>query len=747
MLKVVIVLLILVCSSNTFAYKESTHRDLSENAVNISNLSEDASLLVDFGLQPYSNKEKFTNPRDPAGEKLTIEELVGRGAFFEDDNLRAFNHFYNPVNNTPLTIGFKEAGLMSPDWALEDISEVDLNISEPQEYSYRDANHYFFLALTSTTDEDREQNWGKLFQTLGYVIHHVQDMAQPDHVRNDQHNDVTDSSWYEKYTDELRDDNDPIFIGLMEGNSYPIPSFSTAREFWTTQSTDSAIEDRRGIADFTNRNFVSKDTIFLYNNNSLVPSPQHPLPTPNITPNPVNIADPSIRGEQGQAICDQIKALSLITFPSTGCFIDFISTSVTGTVAGENTTNDRAASYSIFDKKLTDHNVDSIYTHEDGSFDTIDRSFTLNEFNFKEAHQYLIPRAVAYSAGLINHFFKAKFEVTVDHINKQFVIKNLSGSVMYGQFQLYVDSLDTGVRSLNQNWEIGDYAASGLANNAVINIPVPDLTMYSSNLMFIYRGQLGNSIGSDHVYAKNINLSSRGGGVFSYIYNPTTEILEIEINSYIYSNLKLDHFNTKIKQIYEGYPDTYEIPNYHWQIHPGGVSFYCVVEAIGDWAGDSPFDSNDFLQIYLDSSWRGLESEDYSFPWLSTEILGLVAPSKTDCTNAPYGYRSLAWSDGWISKYSDVDNVVDLYLKVESNQGAGNIVALPLQNLMVLDNNVCRIATIQDIRNSWTPTGDVYGSNVDYTHLYTDVNNLIIDDPVSYLNTYIPQNILDFSCQ
>jgi hypothetical protein len=67
--------------------------------------------------------------------------------------------------------------------------------------------------LTSPTADERKGFFGKTFQTLGQVIHHTQDMAQPQHVRNDAHRDAIfpclipgglfgfySPSLYEKYT-------------------------------------------------------------------------------------------------------------------------------------------------------------------------------------------------------------------------------------------------------------------------------------------------------------------------------------------------------------------------------------------------------------------------------------------------------------------------------------------------------------------------------------------------------------------
>jgi hypothetical protein len=104
-----------------------------------------------------------------------------------------------------------------------------------------------------------------MFQSIGHVIHHLQDMAQPQHVRNDVHCDrgicktlfphVYAPSQYEKYTD-LNSPTDPrlqIRINLpLEkpastavypgANAATVP-FKTPRHFWRTTAPGSAITD------------------------------------------------------------------------------------------------------------------------------------------------------------------------------------------------------------------------------------------------------------------------------------------------------------------------------------------------------------------------------------------------------------------------------------------------------------------------------------------------------------------------
>src|SRR5262249_29413094 len=47
----------------------------------------------------------------------------------------------------------------------------------------------YLAALTSPNAADRQQQAQQLFLSLGHVLHHLQDMAQPQHTRNDAHCD------------------------------------------------------------------------------------------------------------------------------------------------------------------------------------------------------------------------------------------------------------------------------------------------------------------------------------------------------------------------------------------------------------------------------------------------------------------------------------------------------------------------------------------------------------------------------
>ena len=245
------------------AYKEETHQDMSQEALKRSDLQKSEVTLKNMGLLPISVTES-KNEKFPGsdGNPRYIVELIRYGANFEDSGIRAINHFYNPVNGAKLSVPLPN--YTSPDWALEDNGDASILGYGLQDYSYKDARRYLYNALTQPTDADRKKNFGLTFQTLGQVIHHLQDMAQPQHVRLDMHldkgsveifglqfNPLYNPSYYEIYSNQVRSS----FSTLPSYPDLDFVTFTTPRSFWTNTQN-------KGMAQFTNSNFVSAGTNF-----------------------------------------------------------------------------------------------------------------------------------------------------------------------------------------------------------------------------------------------------------------------------------------------------------------------------------------------------------------------------------------------------------------------------------------------------------------------------------------------------
>jgi len=443
------------------AYEVPVHVNISEKAFAASVLTKQPSVLSNLGLTATL---KFPNS---ANVPKTVETLVKDGAAFEDDFPRSLNHFFDPINDAPLSILGLPLANASPDWALEDRQEIG-GAWRPQDFSYRDANLYLYRALTLPNKVDRDKNFGLLFETIGRVIHHIQDMAQPQHVRNDQHADlglswgsellfclgatqlcatyqtIKNPSAYEKYTLERGNANRLRYDGYAP--AYPGPqspadsishAFAVPRDFWKVSS---GVHAGKGIAEFTNANFVSAGTNFN--------SEKYAAPA----------LDPTRwKDEDIQVLCQENPPC-----PTTlsGVMRMYGVDVVDRLIGPPAILNPRATTYSVFDADLT----------RKGRFPI----FTLNRFNYEAAQGLLVPRAVGYSAGLINFFFRGSIDLLADPKDSTaFRIASWGPDPLSGTFALYYDAVDGQRRPVpGASWSLSIAAKPPKATTPSLSAPI-----------------------------------------------------------------------------------------------------------------------------------------------------------------------------------------------------------------------------------------------------------------------------------
>ena len=187
---------------------------------------------------------------DAGRTQLSIANLFRYGACYEDNvepgDIRVLAHFYDPQNGgRGLSTLVGPLGPSSPDWVLRPGSG---NVATgANHYGWPDARAAFYDALTfnsqvasvSPADNEllRKGKWGVTFQALGHIVHHLQDMAQPQHVRNDDHCDaalcvtpvLNRPSGYEK---RMLNQGLEFVRTLAASASAPI-MFGLPREFWS----------------------------------------------------------------------------------------------------------------------------------------------------------------------------------------------------------------------------------------------------------------------------------------------------------------------------------------------------------------------------------------------------------------------------------------------------------------------------------------------------------------------------------
>lgn len=104
----------------------------------------------------------------------TEAEWIVQGSLEEDEPIiRAFNHFYNPINRKGLYIGGMAFGLPSPEWALASLRQ---RLSPGGDCSWPTALAAYY-----------RQDLARAFRCLGHILHLLEDVGVPAHTRNDQH--------------------------------------------------------------------------------------------------------------------------------------------------------------------------------------------------------------------------------------------------------------------------------------------------------------------------------------------------------------------------------------------------------------------------------------------------------------------------------------------------------------------------------------------------------------------------------
>ncbi|MEW6108583.1 MAG: hypothetical protein AB1632_05335 [Nitrospirota bacterium] len=380
-----------------------THKDLSEFAAEDSILSENkGNYLKNLGFDKGLMQELKWGEK-----KLFVKKWLAGGAKLEDASdplfpaygtTRSYNHFHNPLKP------WEQAGLndtwtgkSSLLWAQD--GSYQQNFPEG-DWSWQKTRLTYYYALTSQTEANRQAFFAETFQGLGHQMHLLQDTAVPDHVRNDAHPEdaifgklninIYFESWAkserQRIIDLASDPNLLLIPNVSFNISYnglsPVSQLFDADQYNGANPSSSA---GLGLSEYTNTNFFSNDTIFAAERYSS--DYRHYFPFPRKTSTDVQDYISEIKPLLIQLAEDGIEDKGIwIKKDKDGENIDhFVRTSWwTGKIY--KTSGESALFYSSFyrDEKC----------HEDYA-------------------RKLIPRAVGYSAGLLDYFFRGNIEITL----------------------------------------------------------------------------------------------------------------------------------------------------------------------------------------------------------------------------------------------------------------------------------------------------------------------------------------------
>jgi hypothetical protein len=260
------------------SFNDEAHKILSTRAVNpgLPNASMlDSFLKSVLGFEfPQGISQSLHG-----GQDGTVVGQIQIGSVNEDKGKRPRNHFHDP------TKAWETAGLFQGTPVFGGQSSVVWSQNSTQsegKHSWKDARDAYFNALTSTTSQLRKSWYAELFQSLGHLIHLVQDAAVPSHTRNDSHLVVPDNV---SVFGGLKLDPDPFHywadspVGLNrinrvaeaqrfdssildQGSPNPLAPVPIARIIDKTDGDIGILSPNVniGLAEYSNANFISKGT-------------------------------------------------------------------------------------------------------------------------------------------------------------------------------------------------------------------------------------------------------------------------------------------------------------------------------------------------------------------------------------------------------------------------------------------------------------------------------------------------------
>jgi hypothetical protein len=374
---------------------------------------------------------------------------------------RPIHHFFD-AQRDGAGLGLA-GGFPAPDWALG--LQGRGTTADTNQFSLPDARAYQLRSLTEPRREDRDRYTARMFRALGHAVHLLQDMAQPQHTRNDPHLACDsavlrfiagETSWYEAYIETRAlgvsyrgraDASRPLALAGYDAVDLP-----TYRQYWTNP-------DGSGLAEFSSRNFFTAGT----NLGGRCGGLARPACDPRAyRSDDVDFAIPTVSGE---TVTGRVR---------------FLLGDVIDPLTGERLSDVRLSTRSLWDQHLEAAQQAP--------------KFSLNTFNYDAMADVLVPRAVGYSAGLLDYFFRGRLDVDLIADPADPAVVRVSGTndspdpLIDGTLTLYVEDA-TGARAPAPPLDATDVA--GVVPGGDVLSARFQLPPTGDRFVAVYQGTLG----------------------------------------------------------------------------------------------------------------------------------------------------------------------------------------------------------------------------------------------------------------
>ncbi|MGB5157499.1 MAG: hypothetical protein WBN77_08680 [Desulfobacterales bacterium] len=350
---------VLLIVSKGYALNEKTHREINER-ISKNNFS-------NFSLNDYlKNQLGISKGFD---EKINSKEVflwIGDGGEEEDAGARSLNHFLNPLTDKGLSL--KKSAL---EWATLPVGG--------QNSSWNDVRYYYFRALTSVDKTTREDYFALTFQGIEQVMHLVEDMSVPAHVRNDLH---PPPFWSDGYEDWAKESEDVSQVNYKPVSFSPYNAFFLIPQLFDTnkylEGIDPAIttsSNSIGLSEYTNANFFSEDTM------TTTKFPYPKTDSNKKTAKSYTGPEATYSREYFLKDCNEIYCKTSVSKNYSGYLLSAVDLNDYWRMQNPNSSNPKPI------VPVLDENVHKDYAN------------------------LLIPRAIGYSSQVLNYFFRGQMEV------------------------------------------------------------------------------------------------------------------------------------------------------------------------------------------------------------------------------------------------------------------------------------------------------------------------------------------------
>ena len=269
-LAITLLILCLLPFAGASAHNTDVHQAITFRAVDQS-YNYSTFLVAVFGSDASGVRQ------NPEFGGRTGRDWMAEGSLREDDDIRPFNHFYDPIDKKGLTDFVVPIPVPNPyaynsfTWATTKGSIFEDVGQDPNYWSWPQARAFEYAALTSPSKSDRERYFGFMFRAVGQVLHLLEDTSQPEHVRNTEH-----LSWFpplHSYLEEYGSANFPEIFKNPEAyyraNVLPYPSLQDGlKSLWDRNVLSSGLsatgtsDSSLGLAEFTNKNYLGIRSLY-----------------------------------------------------------------------------------------------------------------------------------------------------------------------------------------------------------------------------------------------------------------------------------------------------------------------------------------------------------------------------------------------------------------------------------------------------------------------------------------------------